>query len=200
MHVDELRRRLTQRSAPAFSVYADDDAQRFDDNSAKAAVLVPIIGHPGGLTVLFTQRTTHLKAHSGQISFPGGRVEPHDPTPEFTALRETHEEIGLAQERVEILARMPEYLTRTGFRVTPVVGLVAPPLDLSPDPGEVAEVFEVPLDYLLEPMHYKREERELLGRMRGYYVIQFEERRIWGVTAGMLVNFCCLISGARPAG
>ena len=200
MRIDELRRRLTQRSVPAFSVYADDDAERFESNSTKAAVLVPIVSHPGAATVLFTQRTTHLKSHSGQISFPGGRVEPHDPTPEFTALRETQEEIGLAQERVEILARMPEYLTRTGFRVTPVVGLVAPPLELSPDPNEVAEVFEVPLEFLLQERNYWREERELLGRMRSYYVIQFEERRIWGVTAGMLVNFCQLVSGARPGG
>jgi 8-oxo-dGTP pyrophosphatase MutT (NUDIX family) len=200
MRVDDLRRRLTQRSVPAFSVYADDDAQRFEDNSAKAAVLVPIIDHPDGPTVLFTQRTTHLKAHSGQISFPGGRVEPHDPTPEFTALRETREEIGLAQERVEILARMPEYLTRTGFRVTPVIGLVTPPLELAPDPGEVAEVFEVPLEFLLNHRNYRRESRELLGRMRSYYVVEFQERRIWGVTAGMLVNLRRLLGSEPPGG
>jgi 8-oxo-dGTP pyrophosphatase MutT (NUDIX family) len=200
MRVDELRRLLTQRSAPAFSVYADDDAQRYADNATRAAVLVPIVQHPGGLTVLFTQRTTHLKSHSGQISFPGGREEPHDPTPEFTALRETHEEIGLAQERVEILARMPEYLTRTGFRVTPVIGLVAPPLELAPDPGEVAEVFEVPLEFLLNDRNYRRESRELLGRMRSYYVVEFQERRIWGVTAGMLVNLRRLLGSEPPGG
>src|SRR5688572_5771583 len=132
LDVSGLRERL-KRTPPAFAVYADDDAHRYDSNSTAAAVLVPIVDRPGGLTVLFTQRTTHLKAHSGQISFPGGRTEPSDPTPEFTALRETQEEIGLPVERVEILARLPEYLTRTGFRVTPVIGLLTPPFELLPD-------------------------------------------------------------------
>lgn len=200
MRVDELRRRLTQRSAPAFSVYADDDAERYDQNSTRAAVLVPIVSHAQGLTVLFTQRTTHLKAHSGQISFPGGRAEATDPTVEFTALRETQEEIGLPLERVEVLARMPEYLTRTGFRVTPVIGLLTPPLELVPDDREVAEVFEVPLPFLLREENYKRETRELQGRMAHYYVIQFEGRRIWGVTAGMLVNLCHYLADAPPGG
>jgi 8-oxo-dGTP pyrophosphatase MutT (NUDIX family) len=189
MDVAELRRRL-RLTPPAFSVYADDDASRYDSNATRAAVLIPIVSHAQGLTVLLTQRTTHLKAHSGQISFPGGRAEPSDPTVEFTALRETQEEIGLPVERVEILARMPEYLTRTGFRVTPVVGLLTPPLDLLPDDREVAEVFEVPLPFLLDHQNYRKEMRELLGRMAYYYVIQYEDRRIWGVTAGMLVNLC----------
>jgi 8-oxo-dGTP pyrophosphatase MutT (NUDIX family) len=153
-----------------------------------AAVLIPIVDHPSGLTVVFTQRTSHLKAHSGQVSFPGGRAEPEDPTPEFTALREAHEEIGLAMERVEVLARLPEYLTRTGFRVTPVVGLVAPPLALRPDPREVDEVFEVPLAHLLDPGNHLRETRELQGRTVGYYVMRHGGRTIWGATAGMVVN------------
>ena len=199
MDVAELRRRLL-RTPPAFAVYADDDAQRYDSNSTRAAVLVPIVVHPQGLTVLFTQRTTHLKAHSGQISFPGGRTEDSDPNPEFTALRETQEEIGLPTDRVEILARLPEYLTRTGFRVTPVIGLLAPPLELLPDDREVAEVFEVPLAFLLEKENYKLEKRELLGRMANYYVIQYQDRRIWGVTAGMLVNVCHYLAGAPPGG
>ena len=109
-------------------------------------MLVPIVGH-GELTVVFTQRTSHLKHHSGQISFPGGRAEPEDPTPEFTALREAEEELGLARERVEIVARLPEYCTRTGFCVTPVVGLLAPPLELAPDRREVEDV----LGYQIEP-------------------------------------------------
>ena len=152
-----------------------------------ASVLVPIVTRDE-LTVLFTQRTAHLRAHSGQVSFPGGRAEPEDPTPEFTALRETHEEIGLAPERVEVLARMPEYLTRTGFRVTPVVGVVVPPFDLVPDRREVDAVFEVPLAFLLDPANHRRETRELAGRTVGYWVMQYGERRIWGATAGMLVN------------
>src|SRR5918999_1179390 len=186
LDVPALRERL-KRSPPAFSVYGDVDSDRAAAVTA-AAVLVPIVERPCGLTVIFTQRTSHLKAHSGQVSFPGGRAEPSDPTPEFTALREAQEEIGLAMERVEVLARLPEYHTRTGFRVTPVVGLLTPPLDLRPDPREVEEVFEVPLAYLLDPANHRRETRELQGRTVGYYVVRYESRTIWGATAGMLMN------------
>jgi 8-oxo-dGTP pyrophosphatase MutT (NUDIX family) len=122
------------------------------------------------------------------VSFPGGRAEPEDPTPEFTALREAEEEIGLAMDRVEVLAKLPDYWTRTGFRVTPVVGLLTPPLALSPDPREVDEVFEVPLAFLLDPRNHERRTRELQGQTVGYYVMEFEGRVIWGATAGMLVN------------
>jgi NADPH2:quinone reductase len=121
-------------------------------------------------------------------TYIASRAEPGDASPEFTALRETREEIGLAPERVEVIARMPEYLTRTGYRVTPVVGLIAPPLELAPDSREVAEAFEVPLAFLLDPAHHQRETRELGGRTVGFWVMQYGERRIWGATAGMLVN------------
>jgi 8-oxo-dGTP pyrophosphatase MutT (NUDIX family) len=141
-----------------------------------------------GLTVLFTQRTTHLKSHSGQVSFPGGRAEPGDASAEFTALREAEEEIGLPAERVEILARLPDYHTRTGFRVTPVIGVVQPPLELAPDPREVEEIFEVPLDFLLEPANQQRRTREFQGQRVGFYVFEYQNRTIWGATAGMLVN------------
>jgi 8-oxo-dGTP pyrophosphatase MutT (NUDIX family) len=188
LDVAGLRERL-KRTPPAFSVYGDDDApHRQAVGVTAAAVLVPIVDRPCGLTVIFTQRTSHLKAHSGQISFPGGRAEPEDASPEFTALREAHEEIGLAQDRVEVLARLPDYHTRTGFRVAPVVALVTPPLVLSPDPREVEEVFEVPLAFLLDPANHLRETRELQGRTVSYYVMAFEGRRIWGATAGMIVN------------
>ena len=185
--VAALRERL-KRTPAAFSVYGDDDTERQSAAVTAAAVLVPIVEHPSGLTVIFTQRTSQLKAHSGQVSFPGGRAEPEDPTPEFTALREAQEEIGLAMERVEVLARLPEYHTRTGFRVTPVVGLLTPPVALAPDPREVEEVFEVPLAYLLDPANHRRETRELQGRTVGYYVMRYGNRRIWGATAGMVVN------------
>lgn len=185
--LDELRRRLTQRSAPAMSVYGDDGAGREAAALTPASVLVPIVAHEE-LSVVFTQRTSHLKRHSGQISFPGGRAEPEDPTPEFTALREAEEEIGLARDRVELLARLPEYCTRTGFCVTPVVGLLAPPLLLAPDRREVEEVFEVPLGFLLDPRNHERHTREYQGQRVGYYVIQYGERHIWGATAGMIVN------------
>ena len=196
LDVAGLRERL-KRTPPAFSVYGDDavgseeaslKAGRSPAGLTPAAVLVPIVDHPSGLTVIFTKRTTHLKAHSGQVSFPGGRAEPEDPTPEFTALREAQEEIGLALERVEVLARLPEYRTRTGFRVTPVVGLLTPPVALIPDPREVEEVFEVPLAFLLDPKNHRRETRELQGRIVGYYEMRYENRTIWGATAGMLVN------------
>ena len=189
LDVAGLRERL-KRTPPAFAVYGDDGARREADALTRAAVLVPIVAHAGGLTVLFTQRTTHLKAHSGQVSFPGGRAEPHDPTPEFTALRETEEEIGLSVDAVEVLARLPEYCTRTGYCVTPVVGLLTPPLALSPDPREVAEVFEVPLSFLLDARNHRREAREFQGRSVGFYSIPYADRYIWGATAGMLLTLC----------
>ena len=188
LDVPELRRRLLRSSVPGFSVYGDDGAGREAAAVTAAAVLVPIVMHPDGLTVLFTQRTSQLKAHSGQVSFPGGRAEPEDASPELTALREAEEEIGLPAGRVEIVARLPDYLTRTGFRVTPVVGLLTPPLELAPDSREVEEVFEVPLAFLLDARNHRRETRELRGETLGYYVMQYGERRIWGATAGMLVN------------
>ena len=184
----ELRERL-KRAPPAGTVYGDDGTEGRDAASTPAAVLIPVVAHPSGLTVLFTQRTQQLRAHSGQVSFPGGRAEPQDPSPEFTALRETEEEIGLARERVEVLARLPLYRTRTGFRVTPVVGLVTPPLALTPDPREVEEAFEVPLDFLLDARNHERQTREFQGQTVGFYVVQYGSRRIWGATAGMVVNF-----------
>jgi 8-oxo-dGTP pyrophosphatase MutT (NUDIX family) len=188
LDVAGLRERLQRRPPPASSVYGDEDVERQVWAVTPASVLVPIVTHADGLTVLFTQRTAQLRAHSGQVSFPGGRAEPGDASPEFTALRETHEEIGLAPERIEVIARMPEYLTRTGYRVTPVVGLVAPPLELAPDSREVAEAFEVPLAFLLDSSNHRRETRELAGKQVGFWVLQYGERRIWGATAGMLVN------------
>jgi 8-oxo-dGTP pyrophosphatase MutT (NUDIX family) len=184
--VVELRQRL-KRAPPANAVYGDDGTEGREAASTPAAVLIPVIVH-NDLTVLFTQRTAHLKNHSGQVSFPGGRAEPGDASAEFTALRETEEEIGLAMQRVEVLARLPDYRTRTGFRVTPVIGLVAPPLELAPDPREVAEVFEVPLAFLMDERNRQRRTREFQGRQVAYYVFEYGERIIWGATAGILVN------------
>ena len=185
---ERLKRRITADGPPAFSVYGDDGVGREAAAVTAASVLVPIVAHQDGLTVLFTRRTPHLRNHSGQVSFPGGRAEPQDPTAEFTALREAQEEIGLRFERVEVLARMPDYLTRTGFRVTPVIGLLTPPLELVPDSREVDEVFEVPLAVLLDPRNHQHRTREIQGQSVGYYVIEHEGRTIWGATAGMLVN------------
>ena len=187
MDVVELRARL-RRAPPAYAVYGDDGTEGREAASTPAAVLIPLITHAEALSVLFTQRTAHLKNHSGQVSFPGGRAEPGDASAEFTALRETEEEIGLAMQRVEVLARLPDYRTRTGFRVTPVIGLVAPPLELAPDPREVAEVFEVPLAFLMDERNRQRRTREFQGQQVGYYVFEYGERVIWGATAGILVN------------
>jgi 8-oxo-dGTP pyrophosphatase MutT (NUDIX family) len=183
----ELRKRLVERGAPEFTIFGDDGTEGREEASTAAAVLIPIVVQQT-LTVLFTKRTSHLKSHSGQVSFPGGRAEAHDPSAEFTALREAQEEIGLAPEKVEIIGRLPDYRTRTGFRVTPVVGLVVPPLDLRPDANEVEEIFEVPLEFLLDPANRQRHTREWQGRTVGFYVFEHGGRTIWGATAGMLVN------------
>lgn len=151
-----------------------------------AAVLFPIVQRQGGQTVLLTQRTAHLRDHAGQISFPGGRVEPDDLSPAHTALRETEEEIGLAPGHIDILGYLPEYRTSTGFRVTPVVALVTPPFELHPDPFEVAEVFEVPLAFLLDTANHQRHSMHWRGALRHYYAMPYGDYFIWGATAGMI--------------
>ena len=152
-----------------------------------AAVLVPLVNRPEGLQVLFTQRTAHLSDHAGQISFPGGRVEPQDPSHAAAALRETQEEVGLPPERVAILGQLAEYETVTGFRVTPIVGWVEPPFAVQPDPFEVADVFEVPLAFLLDPENQQRHFRMLGEMRRDYWAIPYRDRYIWGATAAMLL-------------
>ena len=184
----ELRRGLARAAPSAATLYGDDGAGRSPAAVIPAAVLVPIIARPEGFSVLFTRRTAQLKSHSGQISFPGGRAEPGDPSPQHTALREAQEEIGLAPARVEVLGQLAQYNTRTGFGVTPVIGLIQPPLEVVPDAREVDEVFEVPLAFLLDPANHRRESRQIGARMATYYVIEHQGRIIWGATAGMLVN------------
>jgi 8-oxo-dGTP pyrophosphatase MutT (NUDIX family) len=154
-----------------------------------AAVLVPIVNRPEGLQLLLTQRSADLPDHPGQISFPGGRVEPEDASLAAAALRESTEEIGLASERVEVLGQLSEYETVTGYRVTPVVGWVEPPFSLLPDPVEVADVFEVPLAFVLNPENRQRHFRMLGTTRRYYWAIPFGERYIWGATAAMLLIF-----------
>ena len=183
----ELRYRL-KRSPPDLLSFGDDGTEGRDGANTMAAVLIPVVMHAQDLTVLFTQRTAELRSHAGQVSFPGGRAESGDAGAEITALREAEEEVGLARERVEVIGRLPDYRTRTGYRITPVIGLVAPPLELRPDPREVAEVFEVPLAFLLDPSNQQRRTREYQGREVGFYVFEYGARTIWGATAGMLVN------------
>lgn len=163
-----------------------------------AAVLVPVVNQPGGPTLLFTQRTAHLHDHAGQISFPGGRVDDGDVDRTATALREAQEETGIDPARVQIIGRLPEFDIQTGFRVTPVVGWIEPPIDLRPDPFEVADVFEVPLAFFLDPANHRRNRDEKDGRIRHYYSMPYGERNIWGATAGMLHSLYRILSeGSR---
>lgn len=160
-----------------------------------AAVLVPLIQRPDELTVLFTQRTSHLAHHAGQVSFPGGHIEPEDDGPADTALRETEEEVGLDRKHVRLVGRLDTYVTRTGFVVTPVVGMVRPPFTLKPDAHEVAEVFEVPLSFLLDRRNHQRCSAEFEGKTRFFWAMPFGRHFIWGATAGMLINLCDILDG-----
>lgn len=187
---DWLRQRL---AGPRRLQAVDEDA--VPARLTPAAVLVPVIERSEGLTVLFTQRTAHLNDHAGQVSFPGGRCEETDASPVFTALRETEEEIGLDPALVEVLGILPEYRTGTGFSVTPVVGLVRPPFELNPDSFEVAEIFETPLSFLLDPANHQRHSMEIGGVLRHYYAMPYEGYFIWGATAGMLVSLHHLLYG-----
>jgi 8-oxo-dGTP pyrophosphatase MutT (NUDIX family) len=164
---------------PLESLMTADDLERQQQIAASplkpAAVLLLIVEHASP-TVVFTQRTAHLSDHAGQISFPGGRCE-------------AQEEVGIEPSRVELLGRMPEYRTSTGFSVTPVVGWARPPMLYRPDPHEVADVFEVPLEFLLDARNHRYESAFFKGRMRKYWAMPYGERFIWGATAGMLVTF-----------
>lgn len=154
-----------------------------------AAVLVPLVDRPEGLTVLLTRRTAHLDHHAGQISFPGGRIEDSDADPIAAALRETQEEIGLDPAHIEVLGRIDGYVTITNFAVVPVVAIVHPPFELRTDPFEVDEAFEVPLAFILDPANHQRHFRDGPdGKRRYFYALPYGPHYIWGATAAMLVN------------
>jgi len=169
-------------------------AQPDDGLRMPAAVLVPLVVRIEGLTVLLTQRTEHLADHPGQVAFPGGRVEPGDTDAVHAALREAEEEVGLTADHVSVIGRLDTYVTGTGYEITPVVGLVRAPYPMRVDPHEVADVFEVPLAFVLDPRNHERRSREVKGRTRNYYVLPFPGRFIWGATAGMLVNLAEVLS------
>lgn len=151
-----------------------------------AAVLCGIVSRPGGLAVVLTRRAAHLKQHAGQISFPGGKVDATDRSPEHAARREALEEIGMQPQQIRILGVLDEYLTGTAFRVHPFVAEISPDWQPELDPGEVAEVFEVPLDFLMDPRNRQRHSYEKDGMTRHYYAIPWGDYYIWGATAGML--------------
>lgn len=163
-----------------------------DRAPSHAAVLVPIVLRERP-TVLLTERTAHLSQHSGQVAFPGGRADPEDADPAATALREAWEEVGLEARFVEVLGALPTYVTGSAFIITPVVALVQPDCVLRPNPYEVADVFEVPLDFLLDPAHHRRQRMAWQGLEREWFAMPYadgaKERYIWGATAGMLRNF-----------
>ncbi len=163
----------------------------------EAAVLVPLVMRPEGLTVLLTQRTAHLNDHAGQISFPGGKIEVTDEDAIAAALRETEEETGLSRQFVQVLGGLPRYLTATGFAINPVTALVEPGFTLSPDSFEVAEVFEVPLAFLTNPSNFRLHQAQLAdGTTRQYYSAPWNQYFIWGATAAMLLGMCQILSEA----
>lgn len=164
-------------------------------NETGAAVLIPLVLREERLSVLLTRRTDHLHHHPGQISFPGGRIEPEDATPAAAALRETEEEIGIPVADIELLGELPPYATSTGFRVNPVVGVVQGPLDLRLDSFEVAEAFEVPLAFLMRSHNYQRHRVQRSGHVGHFYAVPYPGRFIWGATAGMLAMLAAFMRG-----
>jgi len=151
-----------------------------------AAVLVPLVDRSEGMTVIMTKRTEHLDKHPGQISFPGGRVDDSDHDAEHTALRETEEEIGLKPSQFEVIGRLDDFVVGTGFLVTPVMGIIQPPFEYDPHDHEVAEIFEAPLDYIIDPENFEVHQREFYGSMMSYFAVTWNDYFIWGATAGML--------------
>lgn len=181
--------RTVNRARSDFDLSGGRDARALAHGPARqAAVLFPIVLRERP-TVLLTERSADLPSHAGQIAFPGGKVEPHDHDELETALRETREEIGLDQSWIEPLGYLDNYRTGTNFNIVPVVGLVTPGFTLEIDTREVAAVFEVPLDFLLDPANHELHQREWRGRMRTYYAMPYEGHYIWGATAGMIRNF-----------
>ncbi len=194
---DGMRLRFTQEKQWQAEVTDENRAALAREGSVRAgrgneltpaAVLIPLIMHENELKILLTQRTAHLHDHPGQISFPGGRSDPQDTSAIDTALREAEEEIGLPSNRVEVLGSLPHYLTITGYQVTPVVSLVDAGHTYEPDEFEVADIFEVPMAYLMNPHHHEQRMWESPQGYRRFYAMPYENKFIWGATAGMLRN------------
>jgi 8-oxo-dGTP pyrophosphatase MutT (NUDIX family) len=154
---------------------------------ADAAVLVPVVERRDP-TLLLTRRTDHMRSHAGQVAFPGGRIDPTDDGPVAAALREAHEEVALPSHRVRVLGTTDVYETGSGFSITPVIGIIPPDLPLVPSAHEVALVFEVPLDWVLDPVNHVLREAEWQGQMRRFYSMDWQGQHIWGATAAMIVN------------
>ena len=204
----ELRTRLSGHpadgDAPRVSHYAGMNPRRLESllpaATMRAAVLIPIIDRGDDLSVLLTLRADDLKHHAGQISFPGGRMEAGDADATAAALRETEEEIGLRRQFVEVLGRLPDHAVITGYRVTPIVGLVRPGFELVLDPTEVAGTFEAPLRHLLDPSTHARRRRHIAGEEIETFDLPWGSFNIWGATAGMLLTLREVLSDPQPHG
>ncbi|PDT84755.1 CoA pyrophosphatase [Sinorhizobium sp. BJ1] len=193
---DEFRRRaLKQTGGPIETAWRDHGDFLLNPGMVPyleslhlkdAAVLVPVVDDGDDASVIFTQRTSHLRKHSGQVAFPGGAVDPEDHSIEVAALREAQEEIGLDPRFVETIGRLPHYMAMSGFRITPVLAVVQPGFELVPNPEEVESVFEVPLSFLMDPGNHGRGSRHWEGAERHFYRMPYGERHIWGITAGIV--------------
>jgi 8-oxo-dGTP pyrophosphatase MutT (NUDIX family) len=189
LNAEWLRQRLSQ--PPLWTPETTDEHLLATVLSFKAAsVLIPLVLRDDGLSLLLTHRAAHLNNHAGQISFPGGRVEASDVSSVETALREAQEEIGLDRQHVDVIGSLPQYRTATGYDVSPVIALIQPPFTLTPDPIEVASIFEVPLSFLMDAKNHQRRLVELPNGAgtRTFYAMPFQQHFIWGATAGMLRN------------
>jgi 8-oxo-dGTP pyrophosphatase MutT (NUDIX family) len=192
---EHLRHRLKGSRHGLPEGWLEGDQAAFHDDARPAAVLIGFVARPNGPTLLLTKRTDHLRDHAGQICLPGGRVEEDDPGVVEAALREAEEEIGLEPAKVEVIGELKPYITTTGFRIHPVVGWIEPPVTFKLDPFEVAEVFELPLAFVLDVGNHRRQRYRRGAQSRTYYVLPYEGRFIWGATAGILVNLAQMLSG-----
>ena len=189
----DLRMRVAQENMPHAGAGYGDHTLNPDMHAMiagkrlrDAAVLIPVVDRGEEATVLLTQRAEKLRSHSGQVAFPGGRVDPTDASAEDAALRETFEEIGLPAHVIEVIGRLPDYVTGSGYRIVPVLGIVQPGFELAINDEEVDAAFEVPLGFLMDAANHKRESRVWLERERFYYTMPYGDRFIWGATAGII--------------
>ncbi|NVK19598.1 MAG: CoA pyrophosphatase [Methylocystaceae bacterium] len=193
---EDLIAKLSDYKPLSHDIRGDHDLNGFrpEPDNREAAVLVLLVRREDDLSILFTKRTDHLSNHPGQISFPGGHTEEEDETAEHAALRETEEEVGIPDDRIEVIGQLNDYVTRTGFRVTPIVGMIDAPYEINPDPHEVAEVFEVPLSFLLDSANHQKCSRIFQGVKRHFWAMPYEDYYIWGATAGMLRNLYSILN------